>query len=498
MNIIKKLISGMLFAGGLLVAANAQDTPWCFPDTVTKVATSGRGGVYLYTFDDRGNALVTEYIETDAAGTQVPQQKITAVYNRFDLVDTTVNYVWRNGGYMACERKIAAYDNRGNLTYLLNENGDGKSWTPANRYTYTYNEKNLKTDVLVENPLDIEFDQWTPSEKARYVYDDQGRELSYEHYVWAESAWYHYRSVFSQYENDRLVQELGMGLIGDEVVVFDSTYRLSYAYNAAGKQVEWLYEVYQEGAWENSDLRRFHYDANGYDTMVVSYSWNLYQNGAWDSTVKEVYKNRPDGKRLRVDHYTAEGADVGEWFLSAVMEFEYNEAGYRTAYTYGSYNSENGGEFRYVFELNENNDDVLATCFVKRGENWVPTDRINLEVQYHDGTSILYANEPMHEIRVHYKSGTKSPIPDDAANEAWMGAPAFPVRVYPNPARETLSVEAGENGYFDMELYDLSGRRVESRRAVQRAEFNVGAYHGLYLLRVEKNGSVVSRKVVIL
>ncbi|MDE5575076.1 MAG: T9SS type A sorting domain-containing protein [Bacteroidales bacterium] len=497
MNAIKKLMGGMLFACGLFVSVNAQEIPWCFPDTVTKVATSGRGGIYLYTFDDRGNALVTEYIEHDATGTQIPQQKITAVYNRFDLVDTTVSYQWRSGGYMAAARKIARYDNRGNLIYLLNENGDGNDgWTPANRYTYTYNEKNLKTDVLIEKPLDVEFDQWTPSEKARYVYDGKDRELSYEHSVYVESAWYHYRSTFNKYENDNLVQEIGMGL--SQEGVFDSTYKLSYAYNAAGKQVEWLYEVFVDGAWENSDLRRFFYDADGYDTMVISYQWNLYSTGIWDSTVKEVYKNRPDGQRIRVDHYTAEGADPGEWFLAAYMEFEYNEAGRRTAYNYSSYNQDNGGDFRYEFELNENNDDVRATCFVKKGGDWVPTDRINLEAEYHDGTSILYANEPMHEIRVHYKSGTKSPIPDDVANQAWQAAPDFSVRVYPNPAREILSVEADENGYFDMELYDLSGRMIESRRAVQCAEFNVSHYHGVYLLRVEKNGSAVSRKVVIL
>lgn len=497
MNTIKKLIGGMLLACGCCMAANAQDIPWCFPDTVTKVATSGAGGIYLYTFDDRGNALVTEYIATDKNGTQTPQQKITAVYNRFDLVDTSVNYVWRTGGYVATARKISTYDNRGNLTGVLNESGDGRGgWIPSNRYTYVYNDKNLKTDVLVETVSSTASDQWVNSEKAEYVYDSKDRELSYEHYRWAESAWQNYRSTFNKYENDLLVEERGMGLNGEGV--FDSTYKLSYTYNAAGKMAEWLYQAFVEGVWENTNLRRFHYDANGYDTMYISYEWNLNQTEAWDSTIKEVYLNRPDGKRIRVDHYTSEGADAGEWFLAAVMEYEYNEAGRRTAYTYGDYNHEDGGDFRYEFELNENNDDVLATCFVKKGQEWVPADRYNLEVQYHDGTSILYANEPMHEIRVHYRSGTKSPIPNDVANEAGQRAPDFSVRVYPNPAREMLSVEAEENGYFNMELYDLSGRKIESRRAVQRVEFNVADYHGIYLLRVERNGVAVVRKVVIL
>lgn len=497
---LKALFSGIAAACAAAIPVFAQEsTPWCYPDTIIKVATSGNGGMQLFTFDDRGNALVTEYIVTDKDGNQTPMQKITAAYNRFDLVDTTVNYVWRSGGYRASERKIASYDARGNHVFLLNENYSEilGCWVPRNRYTYTYNEQNLKVGTLVEEPSTNRPDEWVNSEKADYTYDAKGRELTYEQYTWAGSAWAHYRSTFNRYENDRLVQELGMGLSSEGV--FDSTYRLSYTYDAAGKSTEWLYEAFLEGMWENSDLRHFYYDENGHDTMLVNYQWNLYQNEQWDSTVKEVYKNRPDGQRIRVDHYTIEGADLGKWFLSAMMEYEYNGAGRRTAYNYSTYNSDYHGDYRYEFELNENNDDVRATCFVKKDEAWEPTDRINLEVQYHDGTSILYANEPMHEIRVHYRKGTKLPVPDDAANEGEMGAPAFLVRVYPNPAREILSVEVGQDGIFDITLFDFAGRKMESRRGVrQYADFDVSRYQGVYLLRVENNGAVVTRKIVVL
>lgn len=497
---LKALFSGMAVACATAIPVGAQESiPWCYPDTVTKVSTAGNGGVYLYTFDDRGNALVTEYIETGRNGNQTPVQKITATYNRFDLVDTTVNYIWKNGGYVPSARKTASYDAQGNHIFLLNEKYSELSgqWTAESRYTYTYNDRNLKTATLVEKISDTRPDQWVNSEKAGYTYDAKGHELSYEHYVWSGSDWAHYRSVFSKYENDLLVEESGKGL--DSESNFSDTYRMSYTYNAAGKPVEWLYEVYENGGWEKSDLRRFYYDADGYDTMYISYQWNLYQTLQWDSIVKEVYMNRPDGQRLRVEHYTAEGADLGEWFLAVVMEYEYNASGRRTAYNYGIYNREDGGDFRYEFELNENNDDLRATCFVKQGEDWVPANRANLEAQYHDGTEILYANEPMHEITVHYKSGTKSPIPDDVANASWKTAPDFSVRVYPNPAREMLRVEVEQEGRFDMALFDFSGRKVESRRGVrQHTVFDVSRYHGVYVLRVEKDGAAVSRKVVIL
>lgn len=497
MKAVEKMISCILLACGFSISASsAQEAiPWCFPDTITKTSTANTGGIYLYTFDDRGNALVTEYLDTDRNGIQVPSQKIISTYNRFDLVDTSISYTWINGEYIAMARKISSYDARGNHIFLLNENNNGTDgWAPASRYTYTYNEHNLKTGALVETFANGNSGQWVYSEKADYTYDEKDRETSYEHYVWTGTEWTHFRSTFNKYENDLLVQESGKGM--DAEGIFTDLWQISYTYNTQGKATRWLYLVYEDGAWINAYRRDFSYDDKGYDTAYISYEWNLFQTEEWDATVREHYTNRADGQREKVEHYTTI-ASTTDWILSVTLEYEYNESGRRTAFTRSDYRDD-GEIIRYEFTLNENNDDIRAACYVKKGEDWIPTDQYNLEVQYHDGTEILYANSPaMHEIKVHYKSGVKTPLPD-AANERRQEAPAFSIRIWPNPAREILHVEADEDGYFDIALFDMSGRKVESRRAVQRADFNVERHHGLYVLRVEKNGVVISRKVMIL
>ncbi len=502
MNFTKKLISGILAASGFCISVCTQaqeNIPWYAPDTITKIAANGYGEMYVWNFDERGNALVIESVSVTKRGKVTPEQKIVSHYNRFDLVDTSVNYIpdRTTGEYMVNARKISTYDSQGNHIGLINESYDKGSdvWIPDTRYTSTYNEKNLKTVELVEVPDPSDSEKWVYSQKTENTYDEKDRLIAYEVYTWNGASWMPYLSTFDKYENDLLVERSGKGLNAAGSSFVD-TYRYTNTYNAAGKLELWVYQTFMYGEWENAYRREYFYDANGFDTMLLSYEWNFYYTDQWDCTIKEIYTNDPEGRRASVKHYSIDGAPASdEWFLAVEMEYEYNEAGHRTAYTFNDYR-DGGGLYLYAFELNENNDDVRATAYIKKGEEWLPTNRYNLEVQYHDGTSILYANSAAHEITVHYKSGIKTPFTTD--NQTWQDMPDFSINVWPNPAREILSVDVEESGCFNMDLFDLSGRKVESRRAVQHAEFNVAEYHGIYLLRVEKNGAAAVQKVIIL
>ncbi|MCM1042294.1 MAG: T9SS type A sorting domain-containing protein [Bacteroides sp.] len=494
----KVLAAGILFAGALCPGwAQHELIEWCQPDTITKISTTNTGGLYVYTYDDRGNALVTEYFETNANG-EVPQQKITAVYNRFDLVDTTLSYSYRNGKYVATARKISTYDKRGNHITLLNEtSSDGANWVNASRYTYTYNDQNLKTATLVEVPASGFPDKWVNSQKADYTYDAQGRETSYEQYVWNETVWAHFRSTFNVYEGDLLKEESGKGLTDEGV--FTDTYKIQYTYNAAGNETEWLYLVFEEGSWVNAYRREFTYDeTTGRCTEYISYEWNTsLSEPQWTGTTKENYFYNEKGLRYKVDQY-AKVENVEEWSKTLSVEYTFNASGRRTSILRSDYRDD-GVVLRYEFDLNEKNDDVRAACFEKKGEGWVPVDKYDLQLQWHDGTEILYANSPaMHELTVHYASGTKTPVNyGDVANETQRNA-GFVIRVYPNPARDVLRVETEEEGIYDIELFDMSGRRLLGRYAVSQAEFNVERFSGMCFVRVSKDGQAVSRKVVVL
>ena len=73
------------------------------------------------------------------------------------------------------------------------------------------------------------------------------------------------------------------------------------------------------------------------------------------------------------------------------------------------------------------------------------------------------------------------------------------VQIYPNPASTQLTVDAGSNWneVTDIELYDLSGRKVWYERVNARTTFvNLSNFsEGIYILKL--NGTAVRKKIVI-
>lgn len=492
-----KTLQKMVLGGGLLLGVFAvgmaeEPQTWCQPDTIRKVSTSNEGGIYLYTYDNRGNALVTEFCERNKLnGNYIPNRKITSTYNRFDKVETSVVYGWNGSTYMQGARKTSTYDEKGNHITLLNESYGASGWVGESHFTYTYNDKNLKRNALVRVPNATDRTQWVNSEKADYTYDADNRETAYEYYKWSGSMWTPTRSTFSTYENGRLVKESGKGL--DVAGNFIDSYESSYTYNAAGKETGWLYRAFNSdsGAWENVTKRATTYNEQNLKTEYYSYSWSAIKKD-WEAKIKEKYTYNDKGLLAKVEQY-AQVENAEEWTPSITIEYTYNASGRRTAYTWSDHRD--GSVKKYEFTLNDKNDDVRAVCYKQQGNTWVPTDVYNLELQWHDGSEVLYANSPaMHEMTVHYKSGVKGPI----ANENRQTAPAFTLRAYPNPARDVLHVSVEEQGCYTIELLDMSGRRVAVRHGVQNADFNVEEHHGVYILRVEKNGVAAAAKVVVL
>lgn len=73
------------------------------------------------------------------------------------------------------------------------------------------------------------------------------------------------------------------------------------------------------------------------------------------------------------------------------------------------------------------------------------------------------------------------------------------MRVYPNPATDILYVEPAVEGWYRCQLTDLLGRVVASvGRTAGRTELNVsGLAPGVYMLRVESDGNMITKKVIV-
>ncbi|MDE7150014.1 MAG: T9SS type A sorting domain-containing protein [Bacteroidales bacterium] len=494
-------------ATGLKTAKTASDSLifWSLPDTVIGSKTSGEYAMFVYTYDERGNAVATESF-LRAGNVWAPSQRIDATFNRWDLIDTTVNYFYQQGDYVPNARKISVYDKQGRHVSLLNQtyNANMRSWTPASRYTYTYTDDNRLLSSLKEAP-DLQSTGWKMQEKTEYTYDAEGRETAFEMSIWTGSEWFPYRAYYRTYENGRLVRELGR-IMNEITGQYGDTYRFEYAYNGNGNLTDYL-QFYTDstGRWDTSMHRAYTYNEENLVSEEYTRTFDAAL-GELENSMREYYFYDKNGVKDSVKHEVWLSL---EWVHTISLRYFYNEAGILDGRIYYNFSDDNRRTDKYEWQFNENGDGTLSQCFTRQNDSWIPAERYDLEIYRHDGELILRSDALLLcEISVHYAEGTKTPgpLPDTTkpadttiANEPLKAMLEANVNVYPNPAVGTLYVEISGEGVCDVRLSSLSGQTVEAfRMAAGRKFLDVGKFKGTYILYVQKDGATVARKIIIL
>ncbi len=73
----------------------------------------------------------------------------------------------------------------------------------------------------------------------------------------------------------------------------------------------------------------------------------------------------------------------------------------------------------------------------------------------------------------------------------------FNVEVYPNPARNSISIAASENVQYALKIIASNGHLIADRKSSGRETIDISGYPGgFYLILIESKGITVSRKVV--
>ncbi|MDE5704103.1 MAG: T9SS type A sorting domain-containing protein [Bacteroidales bacterium] len=496
---------------GLKNRSKSNDSliPWSLPDTIIGSKTSGEHAMFIYTYDERGNALRTEAFQK-VSDVWVPTQRIDATFNRWDCVDTTIQYVYQQEQYVPNARKISAYDKQGRHITLTNYTYQQATdmFSAKSRYTYTYTDNNRLASSLEEIPDPHVAGGaiiWTKNAKTEYAYDAEGREISFEMSVWTGDQWMPYRAYYRTYENGRLVKELGR-ILNEITGSYKDTYRFEYHYNELDNLTDaFQFHTDSTGKWDTSLHSTYRYDER--NLVVEAYTRTFDAAlGELENSTREYYFYNDNGIKDSVVHEVWLSL---EWVHTISLRYFYNEAGILNGRIYYNFSDDSRRTDKYEWEFNENGDGTLAQCFTLQKDQWVPADRYDLEVSKHDGEVILRANElRLCKINVHYADGFKTPGPlpdttkpdDTTAIEPLKALLEANLNVYPNPATETLYVEINGEGHCDVTLSDLSGRTAEAFRmtAAGRKALDVSRYKGTYLLRVRKEGAVIAKKVIIL
>jgi hypothetical protein len=184
---------------------------------------------------------------------------------------------------------------------------------------------------------------------------------------------------------------------------WDDANRRMYTY-ANGDEVEILYQDWNGTSWENHRRKTSQYDTDGWLAVVTWQDWNG-TTSSWDNNYRKLY-----------DH------NSGEPYYASI-----------TTQDFVSGNWENGDRTVYNFNSFGKIGEMIWSYW--DGTLWEQIQRFEVFYeQYNDGA---FTMEPEHHLGV---------------------------KVYPNPAADYVLFKSSENDEMIVEIFDLNGRLVDSKK----------------------------------
>jgi len=69
--------------------------------------------------------------------------------------------------------------------------------------------------------------------------------------------------------------------------------------------------------------------------------------------------------------------------------------------------------------------------------------------------------------------------------------------IYPNPTKNTVSIDLKDNNKAEITIYDLNGRVIKSQIIKSKEKINMSELaNGIYLIKIITNGEIITKRVV--
>lgn len=291
--------------------------------TETRLYEDGSSYRYSHEYNDQGLLLgITEEINT-TEGWQMMRRSIM-IYDNEKNPTRVINETYNSetGQWVLTDRLDYQNDYENSLLKgktISRYNPSTASMVPENRYTYTYNERNLVFTEIMEL---YSTGSWTNSTRTEYHYQENSLATS-EMLIdkWQENAWAKYMKYVLNYsENDNLdmLAYTWMSYLADYML----QYRMSWRYDSHGNQILNTFELLLNDVWNlmsgdqylityenNHAVERVHqkYSAGG-GLKVGSPGWANYEK--WEySNFLNLGTGESLNEELKISCYPVPSAD---------------------------------------------------------------------------------------------------------------------------------------------------------------------------------------------
>lgn len=395
-----------------------------------------------------------------------------------------------NSEWVLFEKELFSYDDKGNMvTYVWGEYDDVEmKFLPIDKETVKHNAAGQPTEVIWLT-WDIASSQWINSGKWEMVFDEDGMLIQETVYDWdaGGSQWLVGAQFDMTYDDGGMLLTELWYFWDEDSAKLVLTYKDEYLYES-GILNTWNEYLWEEGDWGLIFRTFYYYSPEG--NLIEEFTQGLTSNEEWIDYSRFLYTYDED------DNLIMEEVWDFDWSTNVMVLL---------------------WQYHYVWDADGNMTEQVDKSWVegvKKGTNvWENTlksewtfnkdftlDDLYVPYWFQDIESLTFLNMPISETGYFY------------ANEAWVldfkqtayysdfdGSTGineleeFRVSVFPVPASENLTF-SWEDQFtrLNLELYDLTGKRVISRSVDNNEAIGMGQLSGgLYLYKLSNGKALI-------
>jgi len=354
---------------------------------------------------------------------------------------------------------LYSYDDQGNELLSVNYSWDAltENWIPSRKQEYAYNDEGSRT---LYSMYDWVEDVWVADRRYLYTYNIEGLMILEEFQYWQPTIedWGNYQKTENNYDEDGHLLEETQFYWNDEATDWDPLWKRQFFFSPEGLPTHYLDFSWENGGWLEQYKKTYEFDDNGNMVQGIDYWWS---NNAW-------------APQYRYDYF------FDEWNNIVMMiDYEWDNEFSRWA---------EGHRTDISYDINFTYDDLILPDLGEGSETMFQYMILDLT----DFDWSIELNDWMTDEKVnfHYSETTIiGQIEKEAAE----------VRVFPNPASGYVVFEGSvTEGPAWVELYDTQGRKVLSERMMVNRPVNISHLSaGVYVYRFITPDQLYNGKVIV-
>ena len=400
-------------------------------------------------------------------------------------VPDTITYNYNNFGNTGENRIIFSHNRNGNCTSRLHQRRDNNQWINDERYTFTYEQYNLKEE-LFEQWIG---DEWINNQKYTYEYDTHNNLTMHilQFPDWETGVWKNSQKDSFEYDTqNNLIFHISQNTHW-ETGEWVNTWKETFEYDTHNNlkllvrfNVDW-----ETGDWVNDGKDTLEYNTQNVLIKHQYYKWN---SGVWE-------------KKKENNYYYDTHNNLKEW----IADDEYGTR-IRITYDYDDYNNRKeeicegweSGQWRkqyksdYIYDDNHNATNGLG----KIGENneWVDGFSTLMTVFYNNMKSSWKLAD--FSKRCGYFNASYVNTSTLSVKEKTLETH---INIFPNPTNGALRIANYELPILSVELFDMMGRKQYAESRMEKEEWRMDLSNfqtGIYLLNIQTEKEIIIKKII--